>query len=87
MSLCSIHFFVKQLAPLSACVSPGVCFVPPFLYNERLVRLHQYHDAHTVHKVLSKLQPIEEETFLATYNEQVGWSRQPATESRSVAVK
>lgn len=42
--------------------------------RERLVRLRQYHDAHTVHKVLSKLQPVEEEAFLAAYNAQVGWT-------------
>ena len=45
-----------------------------FIIRERLVRLRQYHDAHTVHKVLSKLQPVEEETFLAAYNAQVGWT-------------
>lgn len=46
-----------------------------FIVRERLVRLRQYHDAHTVHKVLSKLQPVEEETFLAAYNAQVGVDR------------
>ncbi len=40
--------------------------------NNRLVRLHQYHDAHTVHKVLVKLQPVEEKAFLAEYQSQVG---------------
>lgn len=44
--------------------------------NESLVRLHQYHDAHTVHKALAKLQPVEEKAFLAEYHAQVS-SNQP----------
>ncbi|CAB1107083.1 unnamed protein product [Ectocarpus sp. CCAP 1310/34] len=41
-----------------------------------LVRLHQYHDAHTVHKALVKLQPVEEKAFLAEYNAQIALKRQ-----------
>lgn len=41
-------------------------------HTASLVRLHQYHDAHTVHKALVRLQPVEETAFLAEYNAQVG---------------
>ncbi|CAN0031628.1 unnamed protein product [Laminaria digitata] len=50
---------------------------------ERLVRLRQYHDAHTVHKVLIKLQPVEEEAFLAEYNAQVSLKRQVLEERQA----
>lgn len=45
--------------------------------HDSLVRLHQYHDAHTVHKILVKLQPVEEKAFLAEYNAQVGRDQTP----------
>ncbi|CAM9457574.1 unnamed protein product, partial [Hapterophycus canaliculatus] len=59
---------------LSWLPKPRMKYTRRFLELEKtkagLVRLHQYHDAHTVHKSLAKLRPVEEEAFLAKYNAQ-----------------
>lgn len=73
---------VLHIASPSA-IKPGAAFAGGFrnIHNlGRLVRIHQYHDAHTVHKALVKLQPLEEKAFLAEYHAQVS-SNPPKTAS------
>ncbi|CAM9305100.1 unnamed protein product [Ascophyllum nodosum] len=40
-----------------------------------LLRLHRYKEAHTVHKMLMKLKPMEEKAFLAAYGKQIDLKR------------
>eukprot|EP00903_Cladosiphon_okamuranus_P010376 g9815.t2 len=65
---------------LSWLPQPRIKYTNRFLELQKtkagLVRLHQYHDAHTVHKALSKLQPLEEKAFLAEYHAQIALKRQ-----------
>ncbi|CAN0172306.1 unnamed protein product [Ectocarpus sp. 12 AP-2014] len=65
---------------LSWLPKPRIKYTKRFLELQKtkagLVRLHQYQDAHTVHKALVKLQPVEEKTFLAEYNAQIALKRQ-----------
>ncbi|CAM9213846.1 unnamed protein product, partial [Scytosiphon promiscuus] len=53
---------------------------PRIKYTKRFLELEKtkagyYHDAHTVHKCLAKLQPVEEQAFLAEYNAQIALKR------------
>ncbi|CAM9540113.1 unnamed protein product, partial [Discosporangium mesarthrocarpum] len=48
-----------------------------------LVRLHQYSDAHTVHKMLNKLKPREEEVFLHEYQQKIALKRQQLAERQA----